>query len=55
MRIPIRIIGWMADDIRGSLNYKRENDKEFNEQSNKNKKNKVEGTKGKIGHSQRSI
>jgi len=47
-----KIITWMTDDIRQSLKDMRENDEEFKKQSQRNKKNKVEGLKAKISHSQ---
>ena len=46
---PNKIITWMTDDLRGSLQNKRETDEEFRKRSERNTKNKVEGPKGKIG------
>ena len=37
------------------LKYMRKNDEEFKKRSAKNKKNKVEGPKAKVAHSQGSI
>ena len=50
-----KIITWLTDDLRGSLRNKRETDDEFKKRSERSTKNKVEGLKGKIGHSQGSI
>jgi len=47
-----KIITWMTDDIRASLKDMRKNDEEFKKRSQRNKKNKVEGPKAKIGHNQ---
>ena len=52
---PNMIIPWMTEGICSSLKYKRKNDEEFKKRSEINKKNKVEGAKGKTGHDQRSI
>jgi len=52
---PNKIISYMTEDLRAHLRHKRENDEVFKKRSARNKKNKVEGSKGKIGHSQRSI
>ena len=52
---PDKIITWMTDDLRASLRNKRETDEEFKKRSERNTKNKVEGPKAKIGHSQGSI
>ena len=52
---PKKIIHWMTDGIRTSMKTKRETDEEFKKRSERNWKNKVEGPKAKIGHSQRSI
>jgi len=46
-----KIITWMTDDIRRSLKHMRETDEEFKKRSQRNRKNKVEGPKAKIGHS----
>ena len=50
-----KITTWMTDDIRHSLKGMRETDEEFKKRSQRNRKNKVEGPKAKIGHSQGSI
>ena len=50
-----KIIIWMTDDIRWSLKRMRETDEEFKKRSQRNRKNKVEGPKAKIGYSQGSI
>ena len=52
---PEKIIHWMTDGIRTSMKTKRETDEEFKKRSERNRKNKVEGPKAKIGHSQGSI
>ena len=50
-----KLITWMSDNIRRSLKRMRETDEEFKKRSQRNRKNKVEGPKAKIGHSQGSI
>jgi len=52
---PEKIISWMTDDLRASLKNKSKTDKEFKNQSERNRKNKTEWPKAKIGHSQGSI
>ena len=47
---PDKIITWMTDNLRASLQTRRETDEEFKKRSERNTKNKVEGPKGKIGH-----
>uniref|UniRef100_A0A7C8Z4D6 Uncharacterized protein n=1 Tax=Opuntia streptacantha TaxID=393608 RepID=A0A7C8Z4D6_OPUST len=49
---PEKIITWMIDDIHTRLKCMRDNDKEFKKHSKRNKWNKVEGPKVKIGYSQ---
>jgi len=50
-----KIITWMTDDVRAALKYKRKTDEEFKKRSERNRKNKTEGPKAKIGHIQGSI
>jgi len=50
-----KIVTWMMNDIRRSLKQMRETNEEFKKRSQRNRKNKVEGTKAKIAHSQGSI
>ena len=50
-----KIIHWMTDDLRASLKNKRKTDEEFKKRSTRNRRNKTEGSKAKIGHSQGSI
>ena len=45
----------MIEDLRARLRHKREHDEVFKKRSARNRKNKVEGSKGKIGHSGGSI
>jgi len=45
----------MTDNLRASLQTRRETDEEFKKRSERNKKNKTEGPKAKIGHNQGSI
>ena len=52
---PNKIITWMTEHLRARLQHKRENDEVFKKRLERNRKNKVEGSKGKIGHSQGSI
>ena len=52
---PDKIITWMTEDLRARLRHKREHDEAFKKRSVRNRKNKVEGSKGKIGHSGGSI
>jgi len=52
---PNKIIYWMTEDLRARLKHKREHDEVFKKRSARNRRNKVEGFKGKIGHSQGSI
>ena len=52
---PEKIIPWMTDDLRASLQNKRETDEEFKKRSEQNRKNKTEGSKAKIRHNQGSI
>ena len=52
---PSKIITWMTDDLRTWLMDKQEHDPTFKARSERNRKNKVEGPKAKIGHSQGSI
>ena len=49
-----RIIYWMTDDLSARLRHKLGNDEAFKAQSATNRKNKVEGPKAKIEHSQGS-
>jgi len=48
---PNKIIPWMIKDLRASLKHKRENDEVFKKRLVRNRKNKVEGSKGKITQS----
>ena len=48
---PGKIIPWMTDDLCASLKNKRETDEEFKKRSERNRKNKTEGPKAKIGYS----
>ena len=41
----------MTDDLRASLKNKSETDEKFKKRSERNMKNKTEGSKAKIGHS----
>ena len=52
---PEKIIHWMIDGLRTSTKTKRETYEEFKKRFERNRKNKVEGPKEKIGHSQGSI
>ena len=52
---PEKIIPWMTDDLCASLKNKRETDEEFKKRSERNRKNKTEGSKAKIRHNQGSI
>jgi len=52
---PDKIIIWMTEDLRARLRHKRQHDEVFKQRSERNRKNKVEGSKGKIGHSGGSI
>ena len=52
---PNKILHWMTDDIRTSLHTRRDTDEEFKKRSERNRRNKIEGPKAKIGHSQGSI
>jgi len=52
---PNKIIPWMTEDLCARLKHKRENDEVFKKRSTRNRKNKVEARRGKIGHSQGSI
>ena len=52
---PEKIIPWIMDDLCTLLQNKRETDEEFKRRSKQNRKNKIKGPKGKIGHSQGSI
>jgi len=47
-----KIMTWMTEDLRARLKRKREHDVVFKKRSTRNRKNKVEGSKGKIGRSQ---
>ena len=46
---PEKIIRWMTDYVCASLKYKRETNEEFNKRSERNRKNKTEGPKAKLG------
>ena len=48
-------ITWMTDNLRASLQTKRETNEEFKKRFERNNKNKTEGPKAKIGHNQGSI
>ena len=50
-----KMITWMIDYLQTRLKDKREHDPAFKARSECNKKNKVEGPKAKIGHSQGCI
>ena len=52
---PNKIITWMTEVLRARLGHKREHDEVFTKRSARIRKNKVEGSKGKIGHSGGSI
>ena len=46
---PEKVITWTTNDICESLKYMRENNEVFKKRSERNKKNKIEGPKVKIG------
>ena len=50
-----KIIAWMTDDIQTGLKDKWEHDPTFKARCERNRKNKVEAPKAKIGHSEGSI
>jgi len=50
-----KIVIWMSDELGAGLKDKMEHDEAFKARSERNRKNKVEGPKAKIGHSQGSI
>ena len=52
---PEKIIPWMTDDLRASLQNKRETDEEFKKRTERNRKKNTEGPKGKIRQGQGSI
>ena len=45
---PNKIITWMIEDLRACLRHKREHDEVFKKRSARNRKNKVESSKGKL-------
>lgn len=47
---PHKIISWTTDDVRTSLKHKRKTDEEFKKRCEWNRRNKIEGSKAKIGH-----
>ena len=50
-----KLVVWVTDELRAGLKDKREHDEDFKKRSERNRKNKVEGPKAKIGHSRGSI